>query len=74
MRAGARKCAIGSLDPSVDQIEVGLVVRAVLGQLPAAHDRVAVVLEPGGEAVGEGFPFYLRPKEAAGISGRQAQA
>src|SRR4051794_23490020 len=43
-----------SPDPSVDQVEVRLVVRAVLGLLPPADDPVATVLEPAREALGEG--------------------
>src|SRR3954469_679902 len=46
--------ARGSLHSSIDQVEVGLVVRAVFRRLPAAGDRVAVVLEPAGEALSEG--------------------
>src|SRR5215211_6734627 len=48
-------------DLSVDQVEVGLVVRAVLRLLPAAGDRVPLVLEPAGEALGEGRALAPEP-------------
>jgi len=44
-----------SLDLSIDQVEVGLVVLAGLGLLPTTDDRISVVLEPAGEALREGL-------------------
>src|SRR6185436_5374676 len=40
-------------DPAVDEVEVGRVVGAVFGDLPASGDRVPVVADGRGEALGE---------------------